>query len=148
MSRDSSKRDRGRLLRRSMTPAEAILWKHLRGRRFAGLKFRRQHPIGPFFADLACSKCRLIVEVDGETHLGAEIKDRARTEYLSERGWRVLRFWNTQVYDELDAVTEAIYRAREERNAQSTPSPPTPLPRVQGRGEKEVRHQGSVAGAH
>src|SRR6516162_9520977 len=94
-----------------MTPAESLLWKHLRGRRFAGFKFRRQHPIGPFFADLACHECKIIIEVDGESHLGPESRDDRRSAYLREDGWLVLRFWNTEVYDDLDSVLEAIYQA-------------------------------------
>ena len=117
MSRDPDRRDRARRLRRAMTPAESVLWKHLRDRRFDGLKFRRQHPVGPFFADLACHECRLIIELDGETHLGQEVKDEKRTEYLSEQGWLVLRFWNSWIYDETEAVLEAIYRACQERKS-------------------------------
>jgi very-short-patch-repair endonuclease len=109
MSRHPTRIDRARQLRRQMTPAEGILWKHLRTRRFAGFKFRRQHPIGPFFADLACHECKLIVELDGESHLGAEHKDGQRSEYLSKHGWRVVRFWNFQVYEDLDMVLENIY---------------------------------------
>jgi very-short-patch-repair endonuclease len=101
-----------------MTPAESILWKNLRNRRFADFKFRRQHPIGPFFADMACHQCRLIIEIDGETHLGFEVKDEKRTEFLTRKGWLVLRFWNNQVYDELEAVLEAIYQACQNRRPQ------------------------------
>ena len=107
---------RARELRQNKTPAERILWKHVRDRRFAGFKFRRQHPIGPFIADLACNQCKLAVELDGESHLGAERRDIARTRYLVEQDWRVLRFWDTQVYDELDSVLDAIYRACVETN--------------------------------
>src|SRR5437588_5434697 len=86
-------------LRQRMTPAEGVVWRQLRGRRFAGFKFRRQHPIGPFVADLACHECKVIVEVDGETHLGREERDESRTTYLQAQGWAVLRFWNTEVYE-------------------------------------------------
>src|SRR5215203_1334246 len=102
MSRDPERRDHARHLRREMTPAEAILWKHLRGRRLEGFKFRRQQPIGPFFADMVCHECQLIVELDGESHLGQEAKEERRTQYLAEQGWVVLRFWNPQVYDETE----------------------------------------------
>jgi very-short-patch-repair endonuclease len=109
-------------LSREQTPAEGILWRELRGRRFVGFKFRRQHPIGPFFADVACHKCKLVVEVDGETHLGRESRDEERTKYLQAQGWLVLRFWNTQVYDDREGVLEVIYRACEGRQ------PPHPQP--------------------
>jgi very-short-patch-repair endonuclease len=94
-----------------MTPAEAILWRELRGRRFAGIKFRRQHPTGPFLADFACYECKLIVEVDGETHLGNEEADGRRTAYLQEQGRLVIRFWNTEVFDEREAVLKAVCQA-------------------------------------
>jgi len=115
-----------------MTPAEAILWRHLRGRRLASFKFRRQHPIGPFFVDLACPECKLILEVDGETHLGREQEDAGRTSYLQAHGWLVLRLWNTEVYDELDSVLEAIYMKCEARKPHPTSQPLGP---VSGRGE-------------
>src|SRR4051794_1020003 len=102
MSRNPGRRERARQLRRDLTPAEQRLWRHLRGRRLAEFKFRRQHPVGPFFVDMACVECQLLVELDGESHLGAEARDAARDAYLEERGWLILRFWNTQVYDEID----------------------------------------------
>src|SRR5207253_1294684 len=85
--------------------------------------------------DFACHECKLIVEVDGETHLGREASDQQRTDYLQANGWLVLRFWNTQIYDELEPVLETVYQACQGRGEQP-PSPPTPLPRVQGRGEQ------------
>src|SRR5713101_5368574 len=118
MARNPTRRELARQLRRQMTPAEGIVWRHLRGHRFAGYKFRRQHRIGPFFADLACHECKLIVELDGETHLGRADRDQQRTDYLQAQGWLVLRFWNTQVYEELEPVLEAVYRACEGRKAQ------------------------------
>ena len=135
MCRDPRRRDRARELRRAMTPAEAILWKHCRGCRFVGFKFRRQHPIGPFFADLSCRECKLVLEVDGESHLGREPRDARRTTYLQEQGWLVLRFWNTEIYDELDSVLEAIYQACVARKP-AFPLTPNPSPPEGGRGEQ------------
>lgn len=77
----------------------------------AGYKFRRQQPIGPFIADFFCASARLVVELDGETHIGQEEKDAARQVYLESLGYRVLRFWNPDVYDELEAVMNAIWNA-------------------------------------
>jgi len=134
MSRNPVRRDRVRQLRHDMAPAEKVLWSHLRNRAFAGFKFRRQHPIGPFFADFACRECKLIVEVDGETHLGRETRDARRTDYLQAQGWLVLRFWNTEVYDELEAVLETIYRACEARRFRPLTPNPSP-PEYRGRGE-------------
>lgn len=102
---------RARSLRRPLTPAEAVLWKHLRGRRLGGSKFRRQQPIGPYIADFFCPAARLVVELDGDTHVGREAHDAARDEYLRAVGCRVIRFWNTAVYDGLDDVIEAVWNA-------------------------------------
>lgn len=77
----------------------------------AGYKFRRQQPIGPFIADFFCARARLVVELDGETRIGQEEKDAARQVYLESLGYRVLRFWNPDVYDELEAVMNAIWNA-------------------------------------
>jgi very-short-patch-repair endonuclease len=136
MSRNPLRRETARHLRKAMTPAEAKLWRHLRARRFAGYKFRRQHPIGPFFADMACQECRLVVEVDGETHLGNELRDEQRTRFMQSQCWLVLRFWNNEVYDDLEPVLEVIYRACEERKRK--PPHPQPLsPEAGERGENE-----------
>src|SRR5262245_7737906 len=126
MPDNPSRRARARELRRHMTPAETILWRHLRSRRFADFKFRRQHPIGPYFADMACHECNMILEIDGETHLTRQRADQGRTDYLQAQGWFVLRFWNTEVFDELDAVLEAIYRACVERKPPPHPQPLSP----------------------
>ena len=104
-------RDRARRLRAESTDAERKLWKYLRAKRFGGFKFRRQHPIGPYFADLCCVTGRLIVELDGGQHAVREEQDAARTAYLIGEGYRVIRFWNEQVNREIDQVMEAIYAA-------------------------------------
>ena len=76
-----------------------------------GLKFRRQHPIGPYVADFACPSIRLVVELDGDQH-GRHLEyDQARTAYLATRGYRVIRFDNRDVSQRLDDVLEAIQRA-------------------------------------
>jgi very-short-patch-repair endonuclease len=126
---------RARSLRRAMTPAEARLWRALRGRRFDGLKFRRQFPIGPYFLDFYCHELGLAIEIDGETHLGKETHDDRRQKMIEATGITVLRFWNTQVYDEYDAVLEAIWQMCERVKAealQGRPSPPAPLPEGEG----------------
>ena len=93
-----------------MTPAERILWRELRGRRFAGYKFRRQQIMGGYVLDFYCSNTQLAIEVDGETHLGKEKSDERRSQWLEKQGIKTLRFWNTQVYDELEAVLEMAFR--------------------------------------
>jgi very-short-patch-repair endonuclease len=122
-----------------MTPAERILWRQLRGRRFASLKFRRQHVLGGYILDFYCPVRRLVIEVDGETHIGREAHDQRRQQWLEQQGLKVLRFWNNEVYDERDVVLEAIWQECEKRAA-SPPSPPTPLPGVPGRGEEDAPH--------
>jgi very-short-patch-repair endonuclease len=101
---------RRRLLRRTGTDAEATLWAHLRARRFAGFKFRRQHPCGPFILDFYCPQARLTVELDGGQHFDpqAQAYDDRRTAYLRGRGISVLRFSNNVVFTELLAVLDAI----------------------------------------
>jgi very-short-patch-repair endonuclease len=86
------------------------MWRALRNRALAAFKFRRQHPVGRYFLDFACVACKLAVEIDGVSHLDASAKDAERSAFLEAEGWLVLRFWNTQVYDEIDAVRDAIYR--------------------------------------
>ena len=101
--------ERARSLRRSNTEAEARLWRALRSQ-LAGAKFRRQVPIGPYFADFASHAAQLIIEVDGSQHVD-NMKDEARTAFLNAEGYRVLRFWNNQVLGELDLVLAAIHAA-------------------------------------
>src|SRR5947208_8410340 len=96
-----------RRLRHVLTPAEAILSRLLRNRRLTGFKFRRQLPIGRYVADFFCAAAGVIVELDGESHLGRASDDVARQAALELLGYTVIRFHNGQVYDECDAVVEA-----------------------------------------
>ena len=98
---------RARSLRRSQTAAECKLWARLRGRRLA-FKFRRQHPIGRFVVDYYCHGCRLVIEIDGDTHAQSVAHDAMRTEWLERHGYRVLRFTNEDVHRRLDAVLTMI----------------------------------------
>ncbi len=118
-SDDESQRDRGRRLRAECTPEERKLWQYLRAKRFGSFKFRRQHRIGPYFADFCCIERRLIVELDGSQHAepNEEKKDAGRTAYLNAQGYRVVRFWNEQINTEMDDVLEAIYVALTESRA-------------------------------
>jgi very-short-patch-repair endonuclease len=97
-----------------MTDAERKLWTRLRDRGVAGAKFRRQVPIGPFFADFACFERRLIVEVDGGQHAKAGAADQHRTRVLNEHGFVVLRFWNSEVLQNLGGVLAKIEAALHE----------------------------------
>ena len=96
-----------RTLRRTQTEAEAHLWYHLRARRLAGFKFRRQHPVAGHVADFACEEARLIVEIDGSQHAESE-SDAHRTAALESAGYHILRFWNHEVLQDTDAVLTAI----------------------------------------
>jgi very-short-patch-repair endonuclease len=97
-----------RVMRTGMTPAERHLWQALRGDAL-GVTFRRQHPIPPYVADFACLALRIVVEVDGGDHGGRE--DASRDAAMREDGWRVLRYWNNEVFANRDGVVEDIARA-------------------------------------
>ena len=111
---------RARDLRRAETDAERRLWFLLRGRRFEGLKFRRQRAVGPFFVDFACSALRLAIELDGGGHTepAQAERDLAKDSFLERTGWRVLRFWNHDVLFSTNVVLETIAAA-----ASGYPSP-------------------------
>ncbi len=98
-------------LRQESTPAESRLWGYLRTLRERGIHFRRQHAVGPYVADFCAPGRRLIIELDGSQHLEQHKRDEDRTAYLRGRGYRVLRFWNNQVMNEMPAVKQAIESA-------------------------------------
>tara|TARA_R110002110_G_scaffold406951_1_gene627452 strand:- start:567 stop:884 length:318 start_codon:yes stop_codon:yes gene_type:complete len=89
------------------TEAEARLWSRLRNRTLGGFKFRRQTPVGPYIADFLCADRMLIVEADGGQHAG-NAADMRRTRFLEGRGYRVIRFWNSDVLSNTDGVLEMI----------------------------------------
>lgn len=99
-----------RTLRSSQTNAERLLWGKLRSRQLGGFKFRRQMPIGPYIVDFCCPDAWLIVELDGGGHSedAAMLKDKVRTADLEQQGYIVLRFWNNEVFENLDGVCETI----------------------------------------
>jgi very-short-patch-repair endonuclease len=101
-------RQRARELRSKLTDAEQRLWQALRRRQVAGVKFRRQQPIGDFIVDFVCFERRLIVEVDGGQHAEQVSYDEQRTQWLEARGYRVLRFWNNDVLADTEGVAQAI----------------------------------------
>ena len=111
----SRQRERARVraseLRKTPTEAEALLWYHLRDRRFAEHKFRRQRPIGPYFADFACLDAKLVIELDGGQHVDAAAYDADRTRFIEGQGFRVLRFWNNDVLTQMSVVLEQILLA-------------------------------------
>ena len=118
-------RQRARAMRHEPTPAEHRLWQILRAHRFSGYKFKRQLPIDHFIVDFACLTHRLIVEVDGGQHADA-VSDLRRDVYLRAHGFRVLRFWNNELFTNEEGVAEAILNALQ-------PPLPNPSP-AEGRG--------------
>lgn len=114
---------KARKLRNALTETEQVLWNHLRGKSVAGVKFRRQYPIGPYIADFASIDLKLVIEADGGQHLDSEY-DARRDDYLKSHGFVVLRYWNNQVLAETTAVLEDIYGWVEK--LKQSPSQPPP----------------------
>ena len=98
-------------LRRNMTDAELLLWSRLRRHQLHGLMFRHQTSIGHYIVDFACLTIKLIIEVDGGQHNINKAADDRRTRWLEARGYRVMRFWNNEVLQNLDGVLEVIWGA-------------------------------------
>jgi adenine-specific DNA-methyltransferase len=109
---------RSRALRKNATDAERKLWSALRGRQLNGLKFRKQVEIDGYVVDFLCAEHRLIIEVDGGQHTPE--RDARRTAYLESLGFRLIRFWNNDVLENLDGVWTMIEKALE-----ATPPHPT-----------------------
>jgi very-short-patch-repair endonuclease len=98
-------------LRAEMTEAEKKLWFRLRLKQMGGHAFRRQVSIGDYAVDFACLKKKLVIEVDGGQHDWRKEEDEVRTRYLEARGYRVMRFWNNEVFENMDGVLHVIARA-------------------------------------
>ena len=113
---------RARELRHESAPAESRLWERLRDRKLGGYKWRRQQPRAGFIIDFYCAECRLVVELDGDSHGDekAELRGLKRTRIIERDGLRVTRFLNPDVYDHVDAVLEVILDAC---NRLADPSP-------------------------
>ena len=129
--------ERARTLRKRMPPAEAKLWNALRTLKPLGYHFRRQVPIGRYYADFACHHERLVIEVDGETHFtgSAPSYDAARDGFIRNEGYRVLRFPNPEVMENLEGVVTVIMRTLETER----PATPTLIPSPQGGGRRRSR---------
>jgi very-short-patch-repair endonuclease len=113
-----------RKLRNAPTDAEHRLWQYLRNRQLEGCKFRRQHPFGDYILDFACLERKVVVELDGGQHADNVRYDSARTSYLERCGYRVLRFWNNEVFENIEGVVEVILNMLAQRAEPSPPNPP------------------------
>ena len=103
-------------LRKTPTPAEAKLWAYLRRNQLNGVSFRRQHAIGPYITDFCSPHSKLVIELDGSQHLDQEEFDISRTRYLNDKGYKVLRFWNNDVANDLNGVIKAILNELDDIN--------------------------------
>ena len=127
-------------LRQNQTNAEGLLWHYLRNKQLGGYKFRRQQPIGPYIADFACPSEKLLIELDGGQHAEQTASDARRDKFLQEKGYRVLRFWNHEVFENCFGVLERIYAALPHHppleggskdaslSGRGSPPPPQPAP--------------------
>jgi very-short-patch-repair endonuclease len=133
MYRDKAQRDFARTLRNESTPAEKRLWHFLRAQKLRGYKFRRQAAIGAYVVDFVCFSAKLVVELDGPQHLEPDAVDHdiRRTNWLSARGFHILRFRNQERDENIHAVVDAIAGALEALQ----PSANSPLPNPPRRGE-------------
>lgn len=115
-----------RKLRQNQTETEKRLWRHLRNRGLAGHTFRRQFPIGPYIADFVCLERRLVIEADGGQHMEQAAQDERRTEFIESKGFKVLRFWNNDVLQDIEVVLNVIL------SELTAPSSPALLPGGEG----------------
>jgi very-short-patch-repair endonuclease len=95
-------------LRKNSTKAEALLWSRLRARQIDGIKFRRQQPIGNFIVDFVSFEKRIVIELDGGQHVSNKHKDHERDRFIRNSSFKVLRFWNNEVFDNLEGVLEMV----------------------------------------
>ena len=120
---------RSRELRNNPTDAERKLWRAISNCQLNGIRFNRQVPIGPFICDFVARKAKLVIEVDGGQHATATVADNRRTQFLRDRGYRVIRFWNNDVLQNIEGVVEAILQALANSPSPSAlraSSPPAP----------------------
>ena len=123
--------ERARTLRKQATDAEKLLWKYLRAKQLRSIKFRRQQPIGNYIVDFVCFSHKLVIELDGGQHAQPthQLKDQKRDEWLQGQGFKVIRFWNTDVLNNIEGVVETIHY-----EIFGVPFSPSPNPSHQGRG--------------
>jgi very-short-patch-repair endonuclease len=108
---------KARELRRDSSKPERVCWELLRAHWLEGIKFRRQHPIGPYFADFVYAS-RLVIEIDGEHHAHQVEVDAHRTAFMEKQGRRVLRFWANEVLESPEGIWAALEAALHEKPSQ------------------------------
>jgi very-short-patch-repair endonuclease len=113
-------KNNSRHLRNNMTDVERMLWAKIRGKQLQGFRFRRQHPLGVYIVDFICLELKLVIELDGSQHMQQQEYDMKRSQWLQKNSFTVMRFWNNDVLDNLDAVVQSIYN-------HLPPSQPSPL---------------------
>ena len=118
-----------RATRSNLTDAERKLWSRLRLRQVHGFSFRRQRPVSPFIVDFVCLEGRLIIEVEGSQYAQKAVQVAHRDDYLTDLGFKVLRFWDNSVLADIDAVIELIAQALED---QGDPHPDLPAQAEEG----------------
>ncbi len=122
--------EKAKVLRKSLTKAEASLWNMLKQKQLQGHKFRKQQAIGPYIADFVCHEKGLVIEVDGGQHAERHAYDAKRTAYFNEAGYEVLRVWNNEVLENKEGVYEVI----REKLAEMPVRTPPPAPPASGGG--------------
>ncbi len=106
-----------RNLRKRQTRAEELLWRNLRARQLDDAKFRRQVPIGDYIVDFISFEKKIVIELDGGQHAAATTRDAERDAWLKGRGYNVLRFWDNEVFQNMEGILEVV-----RKNVASTPS--------------------------
>ena len=119
--------EKARRLRANQTDVERLLWSKIRDRQLSGFKFRRQVPIGRYIVDFVCKEAALIIALDGGQHSSITKYEADRRRWLEQHGWRVLRFWNNDVIENLSGVLEVILATVS--TASDSPHP-DPLPQA------------------
>ncbi|MEI7512197.1 MAG: endonuclease domain-containing protein [Candidatus Uhrbacteria bacterium] len=106
---DPKYKERRRELRKGMTDAERVLWERLRQRRFLGLRFLRQYGVGHFILDFYCPQVRVAIELDGDSHTDeGAVRDQERDAILESDNIQVIRFWNQDIFENIDSVVRSI----------------------------------------
>lgn len=106
---------KARELRKNSTDTEKLFWRHLRNRQLNGYKFKRQVPIGRYIVDFVCTSLRLIIELDGGQHADQIAYDQKRSDFLESKDFKVIRFWNNDVLQNIDGVLSALTLALSQR---------------------------------